>query len=122
MIQRAVSAAVMREEKKEIEVITADPWAAIDDQTCTICCADIKEGDKIYKLACEHTFHKACIDPWLEKSSECPNCRGDVYRKPDPKPETREAATRRILNELRQQRQQNNPCEMVHIHPLICRL
>merc|ERR1712151_474250 len=88
-VMRDIRAAIKRERKieKELEVITADSWAAIDEETCSICFAEIKEGDKIYKLACDHTFHKACFDPWLMKSSECPNCRGDVYRKPDPKPE-----------------------------------
>ena len=46
---RDIRAAIKREKKieKELEVITADSWAAIDEETCTICCAEIKEGDKI---------------------------------------------------------------------------
>ena len=85
--QRSKSQAKSKPEEKKLQVIEADPWASVCEETCTICCADIEEGDKIYKLNCGHTFHKACIDPWLKKSSECPNCRCDVFAKPTSKPE-----------------------------------
>ena len=50
---------------------------AVEDQ-CPICLLDFEEGDDLRVLPCEkaHSYHKACIDPWLlEVSGSCPLCR-----------------------------------------------
>jgi hypothetical protein len=50
------------------------------DNCCSICLEPlgkfIKQGKK--KLPCNHTFHKKCIDGWLNISNSCPLCRRDV--------------------------------------------
>ena len=90
---------------KKLKVVEADPENCSLEETCTICCSEMTEGDKIYKLHCGHTFHQACIDPWLKKSSECPNCRGDVYAKPTfNKREILNQQSRSMIKQLRMRR------------------
>ncbi|XP_050371682.1 RING-H2 finger protein ATL74-like [Argentina anserina] len=43
---------------------------------CAICLVDFSDGDKIRTLPkCNHRFHVACIDKWLQSHSSCPTCR-----------------------------------------------
>ncbi|KAF5745318.1 RING-H2 finger protein ATL13-like [Tripterygium wilfordii] len=43
---------------------------------CAVCLCDIKEGDEIGKLRCEHVFHGVCLDRWVAcKRFSCPLCR-----------------------------------------------
>ena len=46
--------------------------------TCTICIEDFEVGDQVVNLQCTHIFHTKCISPWLEKSTECPNCKSKI--------------------------------------------
>ena len=39
---------------------------------CTICRNNIKSKKA---LKCDHIFCKTCINKWLKKSNNCPNCR-----------------------------------------------
>ena len=50
------------------------------EDNCTICQDRMRQGELIRKLtACEHVFHRACIDNWLlSRSVICPTCRHDV--------------------------------------------
>jgi hypothetical protein len=45
---------------------------------CAICLCDLEDGEKLSLLPCHHAFHGACITPWLEKSDDCPSCRGSI--------------------------------------------
>ena len=51
-------------------------------EKCTICFDTIKLGERILSLNCTdasaHTFHEACIAPWLEDNDSCPVCRSKV--------------------------------------------
>lgn len=47
---------------------------------CAICLEPFKARQHYKKLACEHMFHKRCIDKWLSRSQICPCCRSDVFR------------------------------------------
>lgn len=31
--------------------------------------------NKVVQLSCGHSFHKGCIEPWLNRNSTCPYCR-----------------------------------------------
>ncbi|KAJ6816899.1 RING-H2 finger protein ATL56-like [Iris pallida] len=43
---------------------------------CALCLEAFRDGDKCRLLpACRHSFHAACVDSWLSKSSVCPLCR-----------------------------------------------
>jgi hypothetical protein len=43
--------------------------------TCPVCLEQFKEGFYKRTLRCSHTFHKKCIDKWLNKNCVCPICR-----------------------------------------------
>ena len=47
---------------------------------CAICLEPFKARQHYKKLACEHMFHKRCIDKWLSRSELCPCCRSDAFR------------------------------------------
>jgi hypothetical protein len=40
---------------------------------CSICTEDFERGQDVRVLPCQHSFHPACIDPWLlNVSGTCP--------------------------------------------------
>jgi hypothetical protein len=47
--------------------------------TCTICFANLEDGERIGALLCEHVFHASCLKIWLARRNVCPLCqRADV--------------------------------------------
>jgi len=44
-------------------------------QTCSICLSNFKCSDNLYKISCNHLFHKDCLDEWVKHKQECPVCR-----------------------------------------------
>ncbi|KAL8476098.1 hypothetical protein ACS0TY_028678 [Phlomoides rotata] len=52
---------------------------AVEPVECRVCLSVYEEGDEIRKLKCEHTFHKGCLDTWLQQdAATCPLCRQAV--------------------------------------------
>jgi hypothetical protein len=48
-------------------------------EECSICL----ESETNVTLLCNHTFHKKCIDEWLNKKNNCPICRHNItYNNP----------------------------------------
>ncbi|KAK7281044.1 hypothetical protein RIF29_08692 [Crotalaria pallida] len=48
----------------------------LDRLECSVCLSEFKEGEKVRKLKCKHTFHKDCLDKWLQEYwATCPLCR-----------------------------------------------
>jgi len=46
---------------------------------CAICLNDMCCGESVRHLPrCGHTFHRACIDLWMVRSTECPLCKQEV--------------------------------------------
>ncbi|KAB2625993.1 RING-H2 finger protein ATL56-like [Pyrus ussuriensis x Pyrus communis] len=46
---------------------------------CVVCLDSFREGQWCRKLpACDHVFHRRCLDTWLVKVSACPICRTRV--------------------------------------------
>ncbi|KAG6397460.1 hypothetical protein SASPL_143627 [Salvia splendens] len=46
---------------------------------CSVCLSPFEEGDEVRKLKCKHTFHKGCVDTWLQQdAATCPLCRRPV--------------------------------------------
>ena len=52
-------------------------------ETCTICQEpmELGKGGEQCGLPCHHTFHKACVIPWLStnQNQTCPTCRFSVH-------------------------------------------
>ena len=58
---------------ENIETFEADKDMNIK---CSICMMDVKKGNKVSKLKCEHVFHSDCVMQWLkEYNYKCPVCR-----------------------------------------------
>lgn len=56
-----------------------------DDAVCAICLEEFEEGQQVRHLACSHMYHRHCIDPWLQSSSNCcPLCKREVPNLPPP--------------------------------------
>ena len=45
---------------------------------CSICISHFEDDCRIRVLPCTHAFCATCIDPWLERSVVCPNCKQKV--------------------------------------------
>lgn len=53
---------------------------------CPICCEEmpchvVTSFQEITILACGHTYHKGCVDQWLDRSRTCPECRVCVEKR-----------------------------------------
>lgn len=60
----------------ETEVTAA---AVAEKAQCSICLGDCDPVVcQLTTTRCEHVFHKACLDKWLNKSESCPVCRETV--------------------------------------------
>jgi hypothetical protein len=58
---------------------TVETLAAPLEDPCAICQESMESGTVIRKInACDHSFHKTCIDTWFQRSVNCPNCRADI--------------------------------------------
>ena len=65
------------------EVITANTTlSTVETETtdaCAVCQDGYEVGNERRSLnACHHTFHKSCIDTWLQENVHCPVCRHDI--------------------------------------------
>lgn len=50
-----------------------------ESKDCAVCLSDFEDGEMVRKLNCKHTFHRDCLDEWLQKYlATCPLCRTKV--------------------------------------------
>jgi hypothetical protein len=47
-------------------------------ETCSICLENFKEDDSVYKLKCDHVYHKTCLDTWFKIKNNCPMCKKNI--------------------------------------------
>lgn len=56
-----------------------------EEPVCAICLEEFETGQQVRLLACSHLYHRTCIDPWLQSSSNsCPLCKREVPNLPPP--------------------------------------
>lgn len=57
-----------------------------DDDTfeCTICLANIEDGDQVGVLPCTHIFHSECLRLWIARKNACPLCQVTEIASPRP--------------------------------------
>ncbi|KAL7420252.1 hypothetical protein Q5752_005221 [Cryptotrichosporon argae] len=50
------------------------------DECCPVCQDEYDAKDEVSTTACKHTYHKSCLDSWLQtpNRSTCPMCRRDL--------------------------------------------
>jgi hypothetical protein len=50
------------------------------DVMCAICQSHDAEGESQWRIlrACQHEFHRRCIDRWFSQNVHCPVCRHDI--------------------------------------------
>jgi len=49
--------------------------------TCSICILELKDGDRIADLSCNHYFHGECLSEWIKKKNSCPLCQEEGIAK-----------------------------------------
>lgn len=68
-----------RDKLNKLKVRTIKDDITIDDKTnCVICLNDYVDGDEVYDLKCNHSYHKKCLEEWFKENNSCPTCRRTV--------------------------------------------
>jgi len=49
-----------------------------EEDDCPICLLPLQPGECIRQTACDHAFHRSCIDLWLLRTADCPVCKHKV--------------------------------------------
>jgi hypothetical protein len=50
-----------------------------EEAKCGVCLSDYEKGEELRTLpGCVHSFHKECIDKWLQINKVCPVCRHEI--------------------------------------------
>jgi len=69
----------------EQATINIDPkkYCEIDNKLhsqneCPICLEEFKSDDVVYKLECNHNYHKSCLDTWFVRKNSCPMCKKNI--------------------------------------------
>ena len=66
---------ILKEQKMNMDLYVKSEGGEVEAPICCICQDNIIKGQLIYKLSCQHIFHKCCASAWFKKKSECPFCR-----------------------------------------------
>lgn len=77
----AMDPVVVRPTQEQIDAGTQLQQAGATDEenVCPVCQERYTEGQALRRIThCSHTFHKACIDEWLNQNVHCPVCRHDI--------------------------------------------
>ena len=70
-----VSTGCSKEQIDSLPELTYKKGPDFKEVECLVCIEGFKDGDKVKKLPCNHTFHSDCINEWLSVKNECPYCR-----------------------------------------------
>ena len=59
----------------EADEITEEQSHSLKEECCSICLDHFTTSTLVKKMGCGHIFHQTCIDAWLVRKGECPNCK-----------------------------------------------
>lgn len=45
---------------------------------CSVCIDEVKVGEEVVVMPCNHWFHEACVTMWLKEHNTCPICRTPI--------------------------------------------
>jgi hypothetical protein len=62
-----VSKGLNEDQYKKLTTSIAGERVEGEERLCSICYDDVKCGDEVNTLPCEHHFHSHCIKEWLAK-------------------------------------------------------
>lgn len=69
------SIATFRVTSQNMATFTLRESSGSGRKSCSICLNDFSMKDKVKQLHCEHVFHEKCIENWLRRARDCPNCK-----------------------------------------------
>ena len=62
-----------------LEYFVADKAGPVGgSDSCVVCTSGFESKETVCILPCNHSFHRACIVPWLKLHGTCPTCRKNV--------------------------------------------
>ncbi|KAJ6918874.1 hypothetical protein NC651_012973 [Populus alba x Populus x berolinensis] len=66
-------------EKTNPAIHYGEKFSRQQPRECAVCLSGFMKGERVRKLRCNHTFHKECLDKWLQQYlATCPLCRTRV--------------------------------------------
>jgi E3 ubiquitin-protein ligase RHA2 len=66
-------------EKTNPAIHYSEKFSRQQSRECAVCLSGFMKGERVRKLRCNHTFHKECLDKWLQQYlATCPLCRTRV--------------------------------------------
>jgi hypothetical protein len=75
----AMEPVIVRPTAQQIDTGTTLEILDADEEDCAICQDIMLAEDEVRTItACDHRFHKNCIDTWFQRNVRCPVCRHDV--------------------------------------------
>jgi hypothetical protein len=55
-----------------------EKFSSSSSESCSICLEELKQGDSVHRLSCDHRFHPTCILEWYMTKPFCPLCKRDI--------------------------------------------
>ncbi|KDP35198.1 hypothetical protein JCGZ_09357 [Jatropha curcas] len=66
-------------EEKNPAILYTEKLRQQSEVECAVCLSEFLVGESVRKLKCKHTFHRDCLDKWLQQYlATCPLCRTKV--------------------------------------------
>ncbi|XP_015127884.1 E3 ubiquitin-protein ligase RNF181 [Diachasma alloeum] len=64
--------------KAAVEALEEIKITDAGSKQCPVCLKAFESSEIAKSLPCQHSFHKECIIPWLDKTNSCPLCRHEL--------------------------------------------
>ncbi|KAL9186202.1 hypothetical protein ACHAXT_005440, partial [Thalassiosira profunda] len=82
--QRHLAKLQARERTEQVQQESSISDEEDDTFECTICLANIEDGDQVGVLPCTHIFHSECLRLWIARKNACPLCQVTEIASPRP--------------------------------------